>query len=701
MLDSVDDDKRDTAPLRRMISLLRQSYGPTPKIAIASDEMEAATALVGEILAAYPVAVTTRALKRARLSVPLRHWCLSLMIRHREGVDHIFDRLDYVTNASGRLQVEYDGVTLTTLAELNANVYRTDFTNNILTVEAQIAPGLLFNDAQLTISWVAWQMSEVLEDTGEYAGYHLFGHKFISGRYLRMVVALQPTYPATSIILRATYQHSDRSFTASMSLGYRGASHLARVRGLDWIAGPFALHAHARSISVRHWTPRERVKNELQLYAAILARGVKRGDLALKLKVVIIRAAYWLTRRHYQKKKIWVLHDKMYTASDCGEYMYWYLANLAGDVTPVYAVNRDAPEADRLRRSGAALLYPGTLRQALHYLNAEVVFTTHPNPANVVGMLRYGAFLRDLITAPIVCIQHGLTMQDIARSMHQGHAGIQRYYCASPHEIAHLSQAEYGYRREQLVLTGIPRFDGLPHDSEQIVLVSPTWRPEYAAPSPGANHQRPENEKFLDSLYYHRFSSLLLSENLLNAAEAAGYRIRFMIHPTLAANLGLFRQGLATAAAQRGLTHALDNTVTVVAAGIDTTYDEELKRARLLVTDYSGIQYDFAYMRKALIYFHPTDMPPQYGTGAMDYETMGFGPISEDVADLQDKLIKAIGNDCRVPEGYEPRYNSFFAFDDRGSCRRIYEDVTAWLGTRASREPSEEVDRAEPASVAS
>src|SRR5690606_3825412 len=160
----------------------------------------------------------------------------------------------------------------------------------------------------------------------------------------------------------------------------------------------------------------------------------------------------------------------------------------------------------------------------------------------------------------------------------------------------------------QLVLTGIPRFDGLSRASEKVVMISPTWRPEYAAQSPGGNNRRPQNPGFQDSLYFDRFSELLTSRALLTSFDQAGYKIRFMLHPTLAANQEAFTQGVEALADAAGCRDLFERVVLVVAAGVDTSYDAELKRARLLVTDYSGIQYDFAYMRKALIYFHPKDM---------------------------------------------------------------------------------------------
>jgi len=669
--------------LRKFVAYLKNCSGATPFEAIASDEMPQAQQVIADIVSAYPLVRVVRVMRALNVPIAVRHWCLSLAVAALAAASDEDERIEYVVNSRGLLAARFRGIHLATLADLTGTVYRTDYEGGVLTVEVQVPPGFLFDDERLRYYSVAWQTSQVLQPTGEYAGYHVFGHQYATGMYFRLQARLTPQLPDTSIAFRAAFPLDGRVHSASLRLGYRGASHLALAERLVWRAGRFAIAGMRRAIAVRQvGSKRSRIVAELGIARTILARGMRRRRLRLAVDTVLVRALYWLTRKRYREKNIWFLHDKMYSASDCGEYMYWFLESEAPEVTPVFAMNKDAMETPRLVKAGARLAYPGTIRQALLYLHARVVLTTHPNPANVAGINRFSPYLRDLTNAPVVCIQHGLTMQDIARVMHKGHAGIRRYYCASPHEIEHLASPAYGYDREDLVLTGIPRFDGLPRSSEPVILISPTWRPEYAAPSPGGNNRRPEYDDFLNSRYFERFSELLLTPALLEAASARGYRLRFMLHPTLATNLQQFIAGLHAEAERRGIATLLESVVDVVGAGVDASYDEELKRARLLVTDYSGIQYDFAYMRKAIVYYHASDMPPQYGEGAMDYATMGFGPIASTIEQVAAELVGALARDCAPRDDFRPRYESFFAFDDQDSRRRIYEDLRDWLAAR-------------------
>jgi CDP-glycerol glycerophosphotransferase (TagB/SpsB family) len=105
------------------------------------------------------------------------------------------------------------------------------------------------------------------------------------------------------------------------------------------------------------------------------------------------------------------------------------------------------------------------------------------------------------------------------------------------------------------------------------------------------------------------------------------------------------------------------------------SYEKILTESSLMVTDYSGVQFDFAYMRKPILYYHPTELPPHYEESCFIYDTMGFGPI----IDNQDKLVKSLceymDNGCKMEQKYIDRANDFFEYSDFDNCKRILENV--------------------------
>ena len=87
-------------------------------------------------------------------------------------------------------------------------------------------------------------------------------------------------------------------------------------------------------------------------------------------------------------------------------------------------------------------------------------------------------------------------------------------------------------------------------------------------------------------------------------------------------------------------------------------------------------------MRKALIYFHPDELPAQYQDGGINYETMGFGPICKKKDELINLLCKYMANDCKPEEKYIKRADDFFAFNDHNNCKRIYDEIKKYMDER-------------------
>ena len=94
-----------------------------------------------------------------------------------------------------------------------------------------------------------------------------------------------------------------------------------------------------------------------------------------------------------------------------------------------------------------------------------------------------------------------------------------------------------------------------------------------------------------------------------------------------------------------------------------------------MVTDYSGVQFDFAYMRKPIVYYHPTQLPPHYEDGGFFYDTMGFGEIEACEDTLVDTLCEYMEQNCVMKDSYRKRADDFFAYSDQESCKRIFDDL--------------------------
>ena len=263
---------------------------------------------------------------------------------------------------------------------------------------------------------------------------------------------------------------------------------------------------------------------------------------------------------------------------------------------------------------------------------------------------------RNLINYEVNCIQHGLTMQDIAFRQNRLFDNISIYYVASKYEKMNLLKDEYGYKEEQIKITGIPRFDGLKDKPTNMILLSPTWRVDVAS-NIAKDRKRQYSFNFKNTNYFKIFNSLINNKELIKLLRSNNYYIVFLIHPTLVSNKDDYES----------------NDYVKIYSSSDVNYEEILNSAKLMITDYSGVQYDFAYMNKPIIYFHNESLPPSYGNGIMNYETMGFGPIVKDEKDLINAIKIMFKNNFKINEEYKKRIKDFFKYQDQNNCKRIYE----------------------------
>lgn len=415
------------------------------------------------------------------------------------------------------------------------------------------------------------------------------------------------------------------------------------------------------SIRIRHAGRASRMAQELRLMKEIL-----RAPYGSK-RMFAVRALYWLTYPVYGHKNIWVTFDKLYKGGDCGEYFYKYMRTRKTDgITPVYVIRKDVADYERLVREGCAPVAYQSLKQRLLYLHASMIFATHSAVHSFCGFSKWEVrFVQDRIRAVNTCIQHGLSVQDLTVDSNRIINNNKRYYCASKYEIENLSKPAYDYAPEVLRLTGLARYDGLVNRDQKQILIAPTWR-AYIAMPPVMGSTRPYNPEFKQTDYFKIFQSLLENERLQKAAEEAGYRILFLLHPVISAQKDDFQ---------------VHGNVELLSAA-ESNYEKLLTEASLMVTDYSGIQFDFAYMRKPVVYFHPPKLPPHYVEGGFFYDTMGFGEICTETEQLVDTLIDYLQRSCALKEFYRARQDAFFAFDDHENCRRIFEDALEYQRKR-------------------
>ncbi len=370
---------------------------------------------------------------------------------------------------------------------------------------------------------------------------------------------------------------------------------------------------------------------------------------------------YLHSRKIWKHKPIWMFMDKIYKAGDSSEYLYRYAMQQKDGIRKYYLIDKDCPDCERLRRDGFEPLIRASLKHRLVFLAADIIVASNSTVYAFNDMsMKTTAYIRDLMNFHTVCVQHGMSVQKIAVAQNRLRDNTRLYFCASKYEIENLSKPVYGYEgTNALQLTGVPRYDGLVNRDRKQILISPTWRMQ-AAVSVTKNEgvARDYNPNFKETSYYKIYNSLINDERLIEAAGTYGYRIVYVLHPIVSPQVGDYDR---------------NDYVDIVPAIGDMSYEKVFCESSLMVTDFSGIQFDFAYMRKPIVYLHHKDIPQHYEEGTFHYDTMAFGEICHDNDELIDLLCEYMANGCVMKPEYVCRADDFFAFSDHNNCQRIYD----------------------------
>ena len=495
-----------------------------------------------------------------------------------------------------------------------------------------------------------------IEDTDAYSLTKYFGIPAYRRITYHLELALNPSLRKQRVRFYAKYK--DKNFQLRIIFSDHWAKLSKSPRYSYWRFNRYLCHHANNSIVFKRANMFNVLKREVQFQLNLLRINSKKSKEALRLRWI-----YWLTRPYFRKKKIWLMLDKLYKGGDSCEYLYRYSAKKDDGISRYYLINKDTSDYKKLARDGYKPLVPNTLKHKLVFLNADLILITNSHLFPFNGFTKdKSKFFRGLCNFSSMCLQHGLSVQKCAMAQRRIIDNTTGYFLASKYEYENLSKHAYGYAGfDILKLTGIGRYDGLINHDKRQILLSPTWRMYNALPvTTSEGEQRGYNPEFKYTTYYKVYNDLINHERLIQCAKTHGYKIKFLLHPILSSQAEDFTP---------------NPEVEVIPSVGDLSYEKILTESSLMVTDYSGVQFDFAYMRKPLVYFHPEELPAHYEDGIFFYDTMGFGEICTKTEELVDLLCEYMENNCRMKQKYIDRADDFFAFSDHNNCSRIYSEI--------------------------
>lgn len=564
-----------------------------------------------------------------------------------------YDLKGHKEKADGEDLIVCENTVVESLENIEFNIMAINYEEGALKIDGEVA-NVYFADPDEITFYALCDGEKIPAQRNEIYSYiKYFGRSVKKGYMVQIIIPADRLKPGCRI-----------SFTAE----YEGSSTVCKCFFKKIQSRLHNNYANSYWRFDRYLLSYEKEQGTLCLKAATLSNRIK-AEIAFQKeaknkKVLAFRMLYFLTKPVYGHRNIWLTFDQLFKGGDNGEYFFRHMnEHHKKDADMYYIINEDTKEYKELKAKYGHVLKYHSIRLLLMSLHAKMIFATRVDVKQYCGFTETSeTYIRDLFNAEVVCLQHGLTIQKIAQYQNRLFDNLKYYFCVSPYEVENILNPLYGYTPDMMKLTGAPRYDGLTGTPKRQILIAPTWRRNVTAGTntKGSNHEYSVN--FKHTVYFQIYNTLINDKRLIASAKKNNYKLIYLIHPILSPQVDDFDK----------------NEFVEIRPGVDVNYETILKESSLMVSDYSGIQFDFAYMRRPLIYYHPDALPPQYDEGNLKYDTMGFGPVCKNNDEIVETLCRFMENNCQLEPEYKERIEKFFPYDDQNNCERVYEAAAGY-----------------------
>lgn len=350
---------------------------------------------------------------------------------------------------------------------------------------------------------------------------------------------------------------------------------------------------------------------------------------------------------------VWLITERGTDARDNGFFFFQWLRENHPEINAIYVISKDSPDYEKAAAVGKTVNFM-SMKHKILSMAADYFISTHHDINSAFQGHYHWADKLALRGVRRVMLQHGIT-KDNMLYFHHDWLNADLFIAGAKPEYDYIKET-FGYPEGAVQYTGLARYDNLlkPHMVKKQILLMPTWR-SYAVRSGWSG--------FLSSDIYKAYQSLINNESLIRSLREHGYQLLFYPHYEMQRFLDCF----STAA----------EDVINIASIKDYDVQELLMESEFMVTDYSSVYFDFAYMGKPLLYYQFDEeayRAGHYEKGYFDYRRDGFGKVCETEKELVEELTLYLNNHT-VYEEYKARAERFFPLKDTQNCERIFEKI--------------------------
>lgn len=347
-------------------------------------------------------------------------------------------------------------------------------------------------------------------------------------------------------------------------------------------------------------------------------------------------------------RPVWLIGELPYKAQDNGLHFFKYLRDNHPEIDAYYVIDDLSPERVNLQGYDHVVGFRSKEHIRVALVADKIIGTHSPDFLYPTREPRF----QKRLSADKVFLQHGVTAAKWMVPNYGKYTGDFAtdlvIVCSDREKEFYVN--DFGYSPSEVAVTGFARFDALFVDDVKTrpgqLMIMPTWRPWLQDP-----------ERFTDSDYFRRWYSLLTGEAFRRLIEKYDLEPILCLHPNM----------------QQFSSHFMAAGVRVVVQG-EVEVQFLLKQSSMLVTDYSSVAFDFAFLHKPVLYYQFDAR--RFAKPHADPDSEFPGPVVSDEGAVVAGIDRAYASGARMQEVYKRRADRFVAHRDTQSRRRIFDAVS-------------------------
>lgn len=371
------------------------------------------------------------------------------------------------------------------------------------------------------------------------------------------------------------------------------------------------------------------------------------------IKVVTLFAARLFTMLNKSDSPLWLISERGTDARDNAYFFFVWLKENHPEINAKYVISDKSKDYPKLLKYKASIVIYDSFDHYKKIWRASYLISTH-----ICGYrpdLQYFSELdrrfNILKSKKKVFLQHGIIKNDL-KALYAKNVNLDLFICGAKPEYDYV-KSKFGFKSGIVEYTGLCRYDNLLDFSvKKQILIMPTWRMYI------------DKHHFKESLYFDAYRKLLTSKAFQDIAIRSEYKIIFYPHYEIQQFIDDFKN--------------LPLSSNIIIA--DMSYDVQtlLKESAVLITDYSSVFFDFAFMHKPILFYQfdkKEFFSKHYHIG---YISEGnFGKVVETIDGCCDELKYVFSHNCEIDEIYRNYIDAFFEKRDNNNCLRVFNAIKA------------------------